>query len=410
MANQISVTVVNVGGNPFSVPLSQSFLTSNILIQAATVDSSPTAQSMITYYSSPFVTQIYYVEESVSELVTAANTDGTSQVALTCYSINGYPQGIPIDISVPAIGISTQTVSDSPIITIVRFMKNSFGVSESEAAIVAAANAGGGGGGDVSSVFGRTGAVTAEAGDYIFSQIGSTPTTLSGYGITDGVSTGGSYSNPSWITGLAWSKISSTPTTLSGYGITDAIVAAGKSGGQTLIGGTGVGDALTLQGTSANGTATTAAIVANVGNNGATKALEILNNGAVGIGTGSTATSSYGLTVRQPNDGAADISVKFMANNGTTYSSLGYAGLTFNGGGTIKTNSGSITITPNGGNTTFSVGAIITAASTTSAPAIRLTQGVAPSSPTDGDMWREDNTNTGWKIRINGVTKTVTVA
>jgi len=36
------------------------------------------------------------------------------------------------------------------------------------------------------------------------------------------VSLTGSYSNPSWITGLAWSKISTTPTTLSGYGITDA--------------------------------------------------------------------------------------------------------------------------------------------------------------------------------------------
>lgn len=29
------------------------------------------------------------------------------------------------------------------------------------------------------------------------------------------------YSNPSWITGLAWSKLSSTPTTVSGYGITN---------------------------------------------------------------------------------------------------------------------------------------------------------------------------------------------
>ena len=37
------------------------------------------------------------------------------------------------------------------------------------------------------------------------------------------VSLAGSYSNPTWITGLAWSKISSTPTTLSGYGITDAL-------------------------------------------------------------------------------------------------------------------------------------------------------------------------------------------
>jgi hypothetical protein len=31
----------------------------------------------------------------------------------------------------------------------------------------------------------------------------------------------GSYSNPSWITSLAWSKISGEPTTVSGYGITD---------------------------------------------------------------------------------------------------------------------------------------------------------------------------------------------
>ena len=32
------------------------------------------------------------------------------------------------------------------------------------------------------------------------------------------------------------------------------------------------------------------------------------------------------------------------------------------------------------------------------------------SSPSDGDIWREDNTNTGLKIRINGVTKTITVS
>lgn len=37
------------------------------------------------------------------------------------------------------------------------------------------------------------------------------------------VRTDGSYSNPSWISALAWSKITGTPTTLSGYGITDAV-------------------------------------------------------------------------------------------------------------------------------------------------------------------------------------------
>ena len=37
----------------------------------------------------------------------------------------------------------------------------------------------------------------------------------------------GSYSNPSWITALAWAKITGTPTTLAGYGITDGGIAVG---------------------------------------------------------------------------------------------------------------------------------------------------------------------------------------
>lgn len=38
---------------------------------------------------------------------------------------------------------------------------------------------------------------------------------------TDFVLSGGTYSNPSFITSLPWSKITSTPTTIGGYGITD---------------------------------------------------------------------------------------------------------------------------------------------------------------------------------------------
>ena len=40
----------------------------------------------------------------------------------------------------------------------------------------------------------------------------------------DWVLQSGSYSNPAWINSLAWSKITGTPTTLSGYGITDPVV------------------------------------------------------------------------------------------------------------------------------------------------------------------------------------------
>ena len=59
-------------------------------------------------------------------------------------------------------------------------------------------------------------------------KITGTPTTLSGYGITDGVSTGSTYANPSWLTSLAWGKITSTPTTLAGYGITDGVSTSGS--------------------------------------------------------------------------------------------------------------------------------------------------------------------------------------
>jgi hypothetical protein len=51
----------------------------------------------------------------------------------------------------------------------------------------------------VSSVFGRTGVVQAQAGDYTAAQI------------TNAVSTIGSYADPPWITGLSWTKITSVP-------------------------------------------------------------------------------------------------------------------------------------------------------------------------------------------------------
>jgi lysophospholipase L1-like esterase len=108
------------------------------------------------------------------------------------------------------------------------------------------ANAGGGGAG-VASFNGRSGVVSPANNDYSFSQISSKPTTIAGYGITDAVTSGGSttqyirgdgskvtfpttvssFSNDSgYLTSssnVAWNKVTSTPTTISGYGITDAI-------------------------------------------------------------------------------------------------------------------------------------------------------------------------------------------
>ncbi len=81
----------------------------------------------------------------------------------------------------------------------------------------------------VVSVNGYTGAVVLT-----FSDVGAPPATRTltingvGYDLSadrswtvGDVRTDSSYANPSWITSLGWNKITSTPTTLAGYGITD---------------------------------------------------------------------------------------------------------------------------------------------------------------------------------------------
>lgn len=50
----------------------------------------------------------------------------------------------------------------------------------------------------VTSVFGRTGSVTAGSGDYTFAQLAGTPTTLVGYGITDAAPLTGSGTSGTW--------------------------------------------------------------------------------------------------------------------------------------------------------------------------------------------------------------------
>jgi hypothetical protein len=71
---------------------------------------------------------------------------------------------------------------------------------------------------------------------------------------------------------LTWANVKAT---LNGV----FAVLAGKSGGQTLIGGTQVADKLVLQGTSGNGTVTATALEVKAGNNGALSALNVLNSG-----------------------------------------------------------------------------------------------------------------------------------
>jgi hypothetical protein len=95
-------------------------------------------------------------------------------------------------------------------------------------------------GGGVTSVFGRTGAVTAQSADYTFAQIGSKPTTIAGYGITDNLvnTFNGRFGTvvPA-ANDYTFAQLASTPTTLAGYGITSPLpYAQGGCNATTQVG------------------------------------------------------------------------------------------------------------------------------------------------------------------------------
>jgi len=86
-------------------------------------------------------------------------------------------------------------------------------------------------------------------------------------------------------------------------------------GTNELIGGTAVTDILKLQGTTGNGTLTSPAIQLLTGNNGATTALTVLNNGNIGIGTTSPTAK---LQVKSASQGSSIelLRIEDSASNG----------------------------------------------------------------------------------------------
>lgn len=85
------------------------------------------------------------------------------------------------------------------------------GIYYNNAGVISAISTGGGGG--VTSFNSRTGVVVPTTGDYTFAQIGSTPTTIATYGITDGVTiTGAQTLTNKTLTAPIISSISNTGT------------------------------------------------------------------------------------------------------------------------------------------------------------------------------------------------------
>lgn len=85
----------------------------------------------------------------------------------------------------------------------------------------------------------------------------------------------------------------------------------GRSGGQVLTGGTAVTDTLSLKGTSGNGTLTSAAIQLLVGNDGATTAATVLNNGKIGF---NEVAPAAGLEIRAKSSSDIGLIVRAASN------------------------------------------------------------------------------------------------
>lgn len=122
-----------------------------------------------------------------------------------------------------------------------------------------------------------------------------------------------------------------------------------------------------------------------------------VRNAYIKFGVGGAVNAYYDIV----NDGGGSLLFRY-GNSATAINTSGTPFSMINDGRVSI--SGSLYI---GAGYTFISSAMLGfAASTTAKALMNLTVGVAPTSPNDGDVWREDNTNTGLKIRVNGVTKT----
>jgi hypothetical protein len=145
MANQVQATVYQIDGSPLTTPIYVSFLTSDIMIKEATLPIAA-VNAAIFYYPNPsnkLGNQVFYVSETLTDLLTAANVGVTSQIQATVIQIDEDPQipaGVQYTFPVNNIAIWEVSPTLNGINSFIQYKNKTYSVAETISSLVAASN------------------------------------------------------------------------------------------------------------------------------------------------------------------------------------------------------------------------------------------------------------------------------
>lgn len=146
MASLIQATVYQIDGSPLDLPIQVSFLTSDIMIKEATIGNIAEVNAAIFYYpntNNKLQDKVFYVSETLSDLLNAANVWDVTQVQATVLAINEDPQipgGVQYTFPVHNIAIWEVTPVVNGINSFIQYKNKTYSVPETISSLVEASN------------------------------------------------------------------------------------------------------------------------------------------------------------------------------------------------------------------------------------------------------------------------------
>lgn len=148
MASLIQATVYQIDGSPLDSPIQISFLTSDIMIKEAVIGNIAEVNAAISYYpntNNKLQDKVFYVSETLSDLLTAANVWDVTQVQATVLEINEDPQipgGVQYTFPVHNIAIWEVTPESDGVNSFIQYKNKTYSVAETISNLMDASNSG----------------------------------------------------------------------------------------------------------------------------------------------------------------------------------------------------------------------------------------------------------------------------